>query len=240
MDVTRSVQVVSSVGAEPASFPSQKLPPSGLPKKVCWTCCVPVDLPGVGLVHAPGCPDVGLSDVLSNFGAQEAMLPHSLGSQLLDGLLARLLFAARDLAGKSINSYCLNPGPRRVCMECGAIASPTENLVHREHCKTGRVLDILDEILHDRLPANESTKKEDASAEETRADEGVRLGADGVFRCLKCGVTDSAWVVEPILEGVYPPMLDSNQLLRYMNQSQSADGIRKLSLLTHLCEGGAR
>lgn len=222
-----------SVGADSPASSSQ----SG------FYCCGGVDVPGVGLTHAHDCPRSGRRFALPGDAIETGMMPRTLGSQLLDGLLARLLFAAGDLARSRVRPRELlamlagTPIYSAACQECHYVSSGLDDpRQHTELCKTGRVLDLLAEIL-EVVPTPDSSilGKETAPAEETRMGEGVRLCGVEEMQCARCGAVGGDWEIEREKWKVAQCFGESLQPLR-LNQIriEAADGSGYLTY-THRC-----
>ncbi len=118
-------------------------------------CCVGIDYPGIGYVHAVGCG--------SNRAAHCS--DAALAANRREGLLAQLIFAANNLAEANIL-----PGSAPICRECYRGVS-VARASHAESCLTGRVLDLIEVLVaNDSIPTE---RKETAGGEEGRAGEGV-------------------------------------------------------------------
>ncbi|HVJ09721.1 MAG TPA: hypothetical protein VM554_15190 [Acidisarcina sp.] len=85
--------------------------------------------------------------------------------------LAKLIFAAKDLAERNITRSIGSPD-RRVCVECRMV-QVWPGCGHYSHCRTGRVLDLVDLVIKQTQstepakgihPAVESSKKEECEA----------------------------------------------------------------------------
>ena len=210
-------------------------------------CCAGIDQPGVGRVHSAGCPRE-VSPVRSGREYVIGEVPQPLrdlvnGVDLAaqqrerrDGLLAQLVFAARDLAERN-----LRRGSRSGwCVECAAVAYPGNRgrIDHAPSCRTVRVLDIVRRLLDTcdfELEGKEAAPDEEAA----RAGDGMRQCGLRERVCLKCGERGGPWIAEqrPYAEVVLSA-LGLNQCV-----SAGLEGAGHM-LYTHLCResqnGGAR
>ena len=193
MDAPRTVPVVSPAPAEEISLINPPL--NRVSNREPLSCCVGADVPGVGRTHLSSCP-LSRFTLPANEGASGEVPPAL--RRLLDqeqahvdprkakreGLLARLIFAARNLASDNlIESGSLGfIGGREIrtagCREC---YGPQERgaVHHAATCKTGDVMATLAELCAvAQLPAHASE----------RADGLVMaIGLDGpVMVCPEC------------------------------------------------------
>jgi len=200
---------------------------------------VGVDLPGVGHV-LPGAPYLvgAMSDALRQMVEQG-------DEEQRDQLLCELLFAARQLAERSVlpvsadlawlpNAETRTPGS--TCRECHAtVFGVGRPLQHAKHCRTARVLRVLADL--EQLTI--SRDKEGAQDGEQDAGDGIRPRGLKERVCLRCGARDSAWLSE-LRAGV---VVDLSNLGINQCVETAANGVDHV-LHTHLCidvasEGGA-
>jgi hypothetical protein len=174
--------------------------------------CPGVDVPGVGVTHGDCCASQG-SPVRSGRAYVVGEVPQPLrdfvdGVELLDnrcsvcgrtqqekaetmarrdGLLAELVFAARDLANRNIVAGRCNA----VCLECGAIALVPAQLQHKRTCSTSRVLRTLSDLIALTLePYGKETAKD---GETGGAGDGIRPRGLKDRVCIKCGAKGGEW-----------------------------------------------
>jgi hypothetical protein len=129
---------------------------------------VGVDMPGVGNVFsAPAAP---VNFVQAGAHYTPGAVPPSLDRLLQDATVIQLMFAARDLAQSRLvghtrgtdHAFC------RECRECVV----SGGLSHESHCRTGRVLRMIDEL--EKLHLNSTAKEEaPASHANARAEDGI-------------------------------------------------------------------
>jgi hypothetical protein len=155
-----------------------------------------------------------------------------------EGMLAQLLFAARDLAEQNIlgagwPAVVDMPAPASWCREC-QMTERLDRLQHTNTCRTGRVLRIVDELCStlDFKPGG----KEAATGEKTdRAGDGIRLRGLTERVCLKCGAHGGHWIIAEVPAATFDvSQLGLNQLVGNAWKSD------KVTIFTHRCEGGAQ
>ncbi len=220
------------------------------------TCCVGVDMPGVGHTHAPDCPAMArrakLPAALADFvseppcrefpslvgkAAAELLAEINAGLSALnerrnqrERLFAQLLFAARDLAEVNLFSGHL----ARTCTECGKLEE-LGRMQHINTCKTGRVLGIVANLVStlDFDPFKPTEKEEAPDGETSRAGDGIRPRGLTVRTCLRCGARGLqdrgyAWIT-------HDPQNYVDLSLLGLNQCVLATPNGKQVLYTHCC-----
>lgn len=159
-------------------------------------CCVGIDKPEIGLVHADNCiqqgrpyqaghvPETlhafleatGPDDLLVRISPEDALEMQELGAadEHRNSLLIQLLFAARDLAESRIAPICslipYSKADRLRCRECGELSATGDLIEHAGTCRAGRILRIISDL-------SKSTGKEavPGDGEGGRAGDGIHL-----------------------------------------------------------------
>jgi hypothetical protein len=194
-------------------------------KTPAHTCCVGVDLPGVGHTHAPDCPAMArraqMPETLADFVSEPACrrMPDQIAVEVREliaeidgaiaasdarrahreGLLAQLLFAARDQAEQNIlgggwPAVADEPAPARWCREC-QMTEHLGRLSHTDTCRTGRVLRIVADLI---LTLDPKGKEATPDLERGCAGDGIRPRGLTERVCLKCGVRGGVWHVSEV------------------------------------------
>jgi hypothetical protein len=205
------------------------------------SCCVGVDVPGVGYTHSYDCPNANRTTRIVGREHVAGEVPEPLRSffegaaaksaleDRRESLFAQLLFAARDLA-----NYCMGAGRERtqgVCVECGAGA---DGLGHAPGCRTGRVLGLIDELLEFNPTEKEAAPEGD---EQGHAGDGIRPRGLQELVCLKCGARGgSLWEPRRV------PNADFQTMVLALNEC--ADALPTISdmrvIYTHRCRSALR
>lgn len=112
-----------------------------------FRCCGGVDVPGVGMQHSYDCPKFERQAQAPAPG----MTPAALHQYLNNVLLGDILTAARDLAEANIQrteskSAWFHDRPL-LCRECRFGVAHDQRLLHAPGCKTGRMLELIAELL---------------------------------------------------------------------------------------------
>lgn len=132
-------------------------------------CCAGVDVPAVGTVHSADChnprPVLRASATLPETTSHKIPPRRAPGGStpaasllsgegrageqsVLEGVLGKLLFAARALAESRIDA-ALQVGCQiapAFCLECASYGKNSGPVQHKPLCKAGRVLELLDQI----------------------------------------------------------------------------------------------
>ncbi len=218
-------------------------------------CCVGIDQPGVGHVHSPECDRAG--ETISTgreYVAGEVPQPlkdwvngveftddrcsicgrtrqHAAAREARrDGLLAQLVFAARDLAEKNLLAHPNSLDGWQNCKECHSyqlsVGVPIE---HAKTCRTGRVLRILSELIAT-LDFDPNRKETAEDGETGRAGDGIRPRGLHERVCLKCGGRGGVWDAQRKTEK------NPDLSMLGLNQCIGVDANENTFLYTHRCE----
>lgn len=140
------------------------------PADTAQPCCTMIDVPGLEApVHAFDCPQHPAPSTRHTSPLPVGPMPATLHNQLRDELLSQLIFAARDLALKSIKPDLFFDAHRnqvceiRRCLVCRRAVSGAGAILHRRGCRTERVLQLINGLMETVVPespAPETTRKE--------------------------------------------------------------------------------
>jgi hypothetical protein len=146
-----------------------------------------------------------------------------------------LLFAARILADANIVKDLRDDGAHLLgaplsCRECHFGATSDGVLHHATSCNTGRVLDLVAELIA--FPDSKSSKKEVAPAGGiARTDDGIRGRGLKERVCLKCGGHGGVWQIAEVPAATFDlSQLGINQLV-----GTAWRGV-DVAIFTHDCE----
>lgn len=195
-DAESSVITRISMEAAQASI----LPAGTFLKNPNHTCCIGIDVPGVGHIHAYTCPAMErhvrsaarpyiageVPEPLKSFvdgdefdpelsAADFEIIRHAeLVQAERDRLLTQLLFAARNLAEANIivSFRSHETGKPLSCRECHFGATSDGTLRHARSCNTGHTFDILAALM--------ATLSFDPNQKEAATDGGTDRAGDGI------------------------------------------------------------
>ena len=165
-----------------------------------------IDMPGVGVVRPGVSPDapgedsagdgaplvdrgpVAGASLNDNLRASVALRDMEAGEQR-ERLFSQLIFASRDLAHEQIEPA--TEFESAFCTECGEDADAQGVIAHVPVCHSGRVLQIIADLLAT-LNLKPEQKEAANTDEEARAGDGIRpqgldAPANGLFVCVRCG-----------------------------------------------------
>lgn len=220
--------------------PSVAVPVAAEQTQAPFACCVGVDEPGLGRRHAANCArarNVAEDERAYASGKVGAKLRKLLLADERDGLLARLIFAARDLAQSRINFIVLGDFESSLvgCRECRVIERPGA-LKHTASCRAGRVLNLITELVANAEAGEQLNRKEDAGGPEpVAAGEEIPLSQLKDQQCNRCGQVGGVWEIQ------HRPDVEVDMSLLGLNQRVGAPlaAGRGHSLYTHHCEAYA-
>jgi hypothetical protein len=153
-----------------------------------------------------------------------------------EGLLAQLLFAARDLAEQSILgggwlAVADMPAPACWCREC-QMTEHLGRLQHTDTCRAGRVLRIVAELI---LTLDPKRKETATDGERGSAGDGIRPRGLTERVCLKCGARGGRWIIAEVPAATFD--VSRLGLNRLVGTAWKSD---EVAIFTHRCEGGAQ
>ena len=164
------------------------------------SCCIGVDVPGIGHVHAADCRVMSwhkqvLEPETTDMAPEHAVLILAERERQCrrEQLLCELIFAARALADHALlrTGVQLLAGETIWCRECHATVT-LGRLIHGDTCRVGRVQRVVDALL--------ATATKNLTGEEAAAQRSMPQVADGIRpparakKCM-CGATlsDFGW-----------------------------------------------